>query len=100
MQGILFCLFLRVFYLITEKINIQSKITDILSNLKKNKAPGLDAIHSETLQAIKNYISIPICHLINIILNESIFSVIHKETKIKPLFKKRRQTGIMLFLSL
>lgn len=70
-----------------------NEIVNIINSLKINKAPGIDAIKSETLKEITNEIASPLTFLINNIIESGIFPDEFKIAIIKPLHKSGDKTN-------
>lgn len=64
-----------------------NEITNLIESLKPRKSPGFDNITSEILKTIKCFISKPLAHLINIILETGECPKAFKIGIIKPIYK-------------
>ena len=65
----------------------QQEIMQIITELKPNKAPGLDTLRAETIKQIAGYITDPLEYIFNKSLNCGTFPRAFKTAIIKPLFK-------------
>ncbi|MEW8548488.1 MAG: reverse transcriptase family protein [Candidatus Thiodiazotropha sp.] len=72
-----------------ENISItQSEVTDILSNLKVNKASGPDGISHRMLKYTSHTVAKPLCYLFNMSLQQRSFPSLWKSADVMPIFKK------------
>ena len=67
-------------------------IVKIISKLKSSKSPGLDNIPVSIVKDTRDILSYPLCHLINLSLQNSTFPDCEKYAKIIPLFKSGSKT--------
>ena len=65
-----------------------SEVTDILSNLKVNKASGPDGICHRMLKYTCKTVAKPLCRLFNMSLQQRSFPNLWKSADVMPIFKK------------
>lgn len=65
-----------------------SDVEAAITKLKNSHSSGFDCISNSLLKTIKQYVSIPLAHIINLSYTEGIFPKALKHVKVIPVFKK------------
>ena len=70
----------------------ENEISNIIKNLKNKKSTGWDNIPTNVIKAISQFITYPLCHIINKSFLTGVFPNELKKTIVKPVFKKNDTT--------
>ena len=59
-----------------------------LRNLKLNKAAGMDGIHTNTLKALSEEMSLPLCMIFKKLLDEGVVPLDWRAANVVPMYTK------------
>ena len=72
----------------------KAELSNTISELKLNSAPGIDNITATMIKKVKEFIYEPILHIFNLSLETGVFPTALKRTVIIPVFKSGDQSDI------